>query len=130
MPSLTRYGCTSPKSPLGVPHPPSSDNAANAKMRRRQMNARVSGGGSFRMMARGRLSSARDAAAAAAPRCIAGIRFEAVGAVRVTLDADHRKNDDGRGFRIGVDIFAAARTARFVGKSDNFAHCNPLAAAA
>jgi len=45
-----------------------------------------------------------------------------------SLDADHRKDDDGRGFRIGIDIFAAARVASFVGKPDDFTHCNPLAA--
>ena len=46
------------------------------------------------------------------------------------LDTDHRKNNDGRGFRIGIDISATAPAARFVGKPNNFAHCNPLAAAA
>jgi len=81
-------------------------------------------------MARGLLSSAPDAAAAATARCIAAIRFEVIGTVRVTLDADHRKDNDSGWFRSGIEISAAARIARFVGESDDFAHCNPLAASA
>jgi len=43
-------------------------------------------------------------------------------AVGSAVDTDHRKNDDGRGLGVRVDIFGAART-QLVGKSDDLAHC-------
>jgi hypothetical protein len=76
----------------------------------------------------GRFSSARDAAASTTASTVAGVRFEAIRAVWIALDSDHRKNDDSRGLGSGVDIFASATVAYLVGKLDDFAHFSPLSA--
>jgi hypothetical protein len=64
------------------------------------------------------------AASAAATPIVAFVRREAVGAVRPPLNADHRKNDHGRGLAVAVDIFADTRTA-LVWELDHFAHRSP-----
>src|SRR3974390_1000442 len=75
-----------------------------------------------------RSESARDATAAPAARCVSGIGFEVVRTVRSAVDSYHRQDNDGCRFRSGVDVPASARIARFVGKPNDIAHCNPLAA--
>lgn len=69
-----------------------------------------------------------SASAATAARCVSGIGFEVVRTVRSAVDAYHRQDNDGCRFRSGVDVPASARIARFVGKPNDIAHCNPLAA--
>src|SRR6516225_3362574 len=69
-----------------------------------------------------------SASAATAARCVSGIGFEVVRTVRSAVDAYHRQDNDGCRFRRGVDVPASARIARFVGKPNDIAHCNPLAA--
>jgi cytochrome c oxidase assembly factor CtaG len=64
-----------------------------------------------------------DATAAAAAGLIAAVRLETIRAIRTTFNADHRQDDDGCRLGIGVDIFAAARRTRLIGKLDDFAHC-------
>src|SRR3974390_675960 len=74
-----------------------------------------------------RLESAGDATAATAARWFSGIGFEVVRTVRSAVDSYHRQDNDGCRFRSGVDVPASARIARFVGKPNDIAHCNPLA---
>jgi hypothetical protein len=52
-----------------------------------------------------------------------GLTFRSI---RIAFDTDHRKNNDGCRFTIGVDMPAAAHIAGFVWKADYFAHCMPL----
>jgi hypothetical protein len=67
------------------------------------------------------LRSARKTAATATASA-PGLRFETVRSVRIAVNAYHRQYDDRGGFGRGVDKFAAARKARLVGKTDDFAH--------
>lgn len=73
--------------------------------------------------------STRDAATAAAACAVPGVGFKAVRSIRIAINTNDRKNNDGRRLRIGVDVLAAAR-AYLVRKSDDLAHCSPLSAPA
>jgi hypothetical protein len=68
----------------------------------------------------------RETTATTPTRPVTGLRLETVASVGIAVNADHRKDDDGRGYGIGVDVFAAASKTRLVGKPYNFAHYNPL----
>lgn len=74
-----------------------------------------------------RVRSACSPAAAAAAGIVSTVWLQSIRTVRITVDSDDGKNNHRRWFGIGVDIFAAAR-AHLVGKSDDFAHCNPPSA--
>jgi len=77
-------------------------------------------------IARRRSPLTRETTTTATARPIAGLRLKAVAAVGIAVNADHRKDDDGRWFGARVDVFTAACKTRLVGKPDNFAHNNPL----
>jgi hypothetical protein len=73
----------------------------------------------------GLIGSADDTPAPATAGIITRMRLETVDPIGVTLNADHGKDDDSRRFGIGVDISAGTQVTRFLGKSDDFAHCSP-----
>src|SRR5665213_2622435 len=72
------------------------------------------------------LRSAHETATAAAAGAVAGLRLKAIRAVRIAVDPDDGQNDAGGRFGVGVDIFAAARVASLVRKTNDFAHYGPL----
>src|SRR5665213_2162779 len=72
------------------------------------------------------LRSAHETAPAAAAGAVAGLRLKAIRAIGIPVDPDDGKNDDGGRFGVGVDIFAAARVASLVRKTNDFAHYSPL----
>src|SRR5215475_539537 len=115
MPSVTSTGLTSPKSLFAHAERRPSD--AKTSTCRRQ--ATISFGGCDRIfIGIIRLGSTCRPSTAATSGAVARVGL----AVGSAVDADHRKNNDGRGLGIRVDIFAAART-QLVGKSDDLAHC-------
>jgi hypothetical protein len=94
-----------------------------ANMRRRQWDACVGGGGLVIGFFSRLTVSAPSATATATAGLIAAVWLETIRTIRTAFDTDHRQDDDGCWLGIGVDIFAAARRTRLIGKLDHFAHC-------